>query len=137
MKEWPAAMAAAFFLASSVMPGSVPDQRTRRLPDASHKASPNRMPGTAATSASWMSSTDLMKCVWPRMKFVSSGFSIFTVLSCILLLLSPVGSRWLPGRDGCSFGARGCVVAGPVVDAALDKAHLGQDLQERPPPHRP
>ena len=42
------------------------------------------MPGTAPTSASWMSSTDLMKCVWPRMKFVSSGFSIFTVMSCMV-----------------------------------------------------
>jgi hypothetical protein len=51
-------MAAAFFLASSTMPGSVPDQRTRHLPDASQKASPNLMPGTAPTSASWMSSTD-------------------------------------------------------------------------------
>src|SRR5262245_9853633 len=47
-------MAAAFFFASSTIPGSVPDQRTRHLPDASQKASPNRMPGTAATSASWM-----------------------------------------------------------------------------------
>src|SRR5262245_49142674 len=33
----------------------------------------------AKVSASWMSSTDLMKCVWPRMKLVSSGFSTFTV----------------------------------------------------------
>src|SRR5271165_3680660 len=83
MKEWPAARAAAFFLVNSVMVGSVPDQRTRHLPDASQKASPNLMPGTAATSASWISSTDLMKCVWPRMKLVSSGFSIFTVMSCM------------------------------------------------------
>src|SRR6266540_5383702 len=30
-----------------------------------------------------MSSTDLMKCVWPRTKLVSSGFSICTVLSCM------------------------------------------------------
>jgi hypothetical protein len=30
------------------MAGSVPDQRTRHLPDASQKASPNLMPGTAA-----------------------------------------------------------------------------------------
>ena len=80
----PAPMAAAFFFASSIMAGSVPDQRTRHLPDASQKASPNLMPGTAPTSASWMSSTDLMKCVWPRMKLVSSGFSIFTVMSCMV-----------------------------------------------------
>src|SRR6266404_6288300 len=77
-------MAAAFFLASSVMAGSVPDQRTRHLPEASQNASPNLIPGTALTSASWMSSTDLIKCVWPRMKLVSSGFSTFTVMSCML-----------------------------------------------------
>jgi hypothetical protein len=83
MKLWPAPMAAAFFLASSVMAGSVPDQRTRHFPEASQKASPNWMPGTAPTSASWMSSTDLMKCVWPRMKLVPSGLSTFTVMSCM------------------------------------------------------
>ena len=49
MKEWPAARALAFFLAGSVMAGSVPDQRTRHLPEASQKARPNLMPGTAAT----------------------------------------------------------------------------------------
>ena len=48
MKVCPAPMAVAFFLASSIMAGSVPDQRTRHLPDASQKASPNLMPGTAA-----------------------------------------------------------------------------------------
>ncbi|HZZ77315.1 MAG TPA: hypothetical protein VFE62_02285 [Gemmataceae bacterium] len=31
---------------------------------------------------------DLMKCVWPRMKLVSSGFSIFTVMSCIFISFS-------------------------------------------------
>jgi hypothetical protein len=77
-------MAAAFFRASSAMPESVPDQRTRHLPEASQNASPNLIPGTAVTNASWMSSTDLMKCVCPRMKLVSSGFSILTVVSCML-----------------------------------------------------
>jgi hypothetical protein len=57
------------------------------------------MPGTGATRASWMSSTDLMKCVWPRTKLVSLGFSIFTVMSCTLLPLFLVFSRWLPGRE--------------------------------------
>src|SRR5579864_4487321 len=137
MKEWPAPRAKAFFLASSVMAGSVPDQRTRHLPEASQKARPNLMPGTAPTSASWMSSTDLMKCVWPRMKLVSSGFSIFTVTSCMLLPTSPLRSCWLPGRDKRPLGAGGRVVAGPAVDAALDKARLGEHLQERPPPHGP
>jgi hypothetical protein len=57
---------------------------------------------------------------------VSSGFSIFTVLSCMSLPLSLVRSRWLPGRDGGPLSARGRVVAGPAVNAALDKARLGQ-----------
>src|SRR6266545_1474205 len=128
-------MAAAFFLASSVMAGSVPDQRTRHLPEASQKASPNLMPGTAATRASWMSSTDLMKCVWPRMKLVSSGLSLFTILSCMLLPFFPLRSPRFPGRDERPLGAGGRVVAGPAVDAALDKPGLREHLQERPPPH--
>jgi hypothetical protein len=45
-------MASAFLFASSVMAGSVPDHRTRHFPDASQKASPNLIPGTAATKAS-------------------------------------------------------------------------------------
>ena len=69
--------------ASSIMAGSVPDQRTRHLPDASQNASPNLMPGTAPTRASWRSSTDLMKCVCPRMKLIASGLSILTVESCM------------------------------------------------------
>jgi hypothetical protein len=57
---------------NTLLAGSEPDQRTRRLPEASQNASPNIMPGTAPTSASWMSSTLLLKCAWPRMKLVSS-----------------------------------------------------------------
>jgi len=72
------------------MPGSVPDQRTRHLPEASQKANPNLMPGAAATNASWMSSTDLMKWVWPKMKLASSGFSILTVMSCMVNSFSGV-----------------------------------------------
>ena len=40
---------------------SLPDQCTSRLLEASQNASPKRMPGTAPTSASWRSSTVLMK----------------------------------------------------------------------------
>ncbi|MDT4860457.1 hypothetical protein FQZ97_950230 [compost metagenome] len=83
MKEWPAPMAWAFLCASSIIALSVPDQRTRHFPDASQKARPNLMPGTAPTRASWMSSTVLMKCVWPRMKLVSSGLLILMVVSSI------------------------------------------------------
>ena len=83
MNEWPAPRALAFFRASSIIAGSVPEKRTRHLPEASQNASPNLMPGTAAVRTSWRSSTDLMKCVCPRMKLMVSGFSICTVISCI------------------------------------------------------
>src|SRR4029453_15073091 len=81
----------------------VPDHRTRHLPEASQNATPNLIAGTAVTSASWMSSTVLMKWDCPRMKFVVSGLSILTVVSCIrappLSDLNPsrliYHSRWL------------------------------------------
>src|SRR3989337_500580 len=41
------------------------------------------MPGTAPTSASWRSSTVLMKCAWPRTTLTDSGFSPATVTSSI------------------------------------------------------
>src|ERR1017187_1336436 len=94
IKLCPAPMVRAFLLANSIMAGSVPVQRTRHLPDASQKASPNLMPGTAPTSASWMSSTDLMKWVWPRMKLIGSGFSIWIAVSLISIAV-----KWWPG-DG-------------------------------------
>src|SRR5262249_59592466 len=60
------------------------------------------MPGTAPTSDSWMFSTDLMKCVWPRMKLVSSGFSILTVMSCMAVSLrrqfTGISSTFAKGR---------------------------------------
>ena len=36
------------------------------------------------TSASCMSSTVLIKWLWPKIKFIGSGFSILTVLSSML-----------------------------------------------------
>ena len=45
----------------------------------SHLAAPHPAYASGHTqSASWMSSTDLMKCVWPRMKLMASGFAIWT-----------------------------------------------------------
>ena len=89
MKLCPAASASAFFSASAINAASVPELRTRHLPDASQNARPNLIPGAAPTRASWMSSTDLMKWVWPRMKLVASGLSIRTVVSCIALSSRP------------------------------------------------
>jgi hypothetical protein len=72
----------------------VPDVRTSRLPDASQNASPKRMPGTAPTSASCRSSTVLMKCDWPRMKFVSSGLSMAMASSSMANLRGALEIPW-------------------------------------------
>ena len=61
--------------------GVRPVERTRATPEDSQKARPNFALGTAVTTASWMSSTVLIKWLCPRMKFNSSGFSICTSLS--------------------------------------------------------
>src|SRR5499427_3538333 len=84
-KLCPAATASAFLVARAIMASSLPLQRTRHAPDASQNASPNLIPGTALTRASCRSSTDLMKCDWPRMKLMISGLSIVTVVSSMLL----------------------------------------------------
>src|SRR6266446_969340 len=84
-KLCPAASASAFLVARAIMASSLPLQRTRHAPDASQKASPNLIPGTALTRASCRSSTDLMKCDWPRMTLMVSGLSIVTVVSSMLL----------------------------------------------------
>src|SRR5690242_7239931 len=59
---------------------SFPVNRTSAGPEASQKAMPNFMAGLVATIASWRSSTVLIKCDCPRMKFISSGFSMGTLL---------------------------------------------------------
>ncbi len=61
IKLCPAPIASALFFASSTISGSVPEKRTRHIPDASQKAIPNLMPGTVETRASWISSTVLIK----------------------------------------------------------------------------
>src|SRR5215470_8844233 len=90
-KLCPAATASAFVVARVIMASSLPLQRTRHAPDASQNARPNLMPGTALTRASCRSSTDLMKCDWPRMKLMVAGLSIVTVVSSMMLspLLHP------------------------------------------------
>src|SRR5262245_47322250 len=90
-KLCPAATASAFLVARAIMASSLPLQRTRHAPDASQNASPNLIPGTALIRASCRSSTDLIKCDWPRMKLMVAGLSIVTVVSSIRLssLLHP------------------------------------------------
>src|SRR5229473_4904236 len=86
-KVWPAPMANALSRARARAASSLPDQRTSRLPEASQKASPKRMPGTAPTSASWRSSTVLMKCDWSKMKLAASGLTMGTTVSSMAALL--------------------------------------------------
>jgi hypothetical protein len=76
----PHAIWRAFSLASCRRSGSLPSCLTRQGPDASQKAMPNLMSGTALVSASCRSSTVLMKCAWPRMILVFSGGSILIVM---------------------------------------------------------
>jgi len=71
----------------------------------------------------------------PRMKLVSSGFSIFTVMSGVLLPLFLVRSRWFPGRYERPFCAGRSAITCPAMNAAFDKPGLAEHLQERPPPH--
>src|SRR5262245_51213359 len=84
-KLCPAATASAFLVARAIMASSLPLQRTKHAPDASQNASPNLIPGTALARASCRSSTDLMKCDWPRIKLMVSGLSIVTVVNSMLL----------------------------------------------------
>src|SRR6266436_9649238 len=84
---WPAPMANALSRARARAASSLPDQRTSRLPEASQKANPKRIPGTAPTSASWRSSTVLMKCDWPKMKLAASGLTMGTTVSSMAALL--------------------------------------------------
>src|SRR3990172_4050425 len=105
-------MAVAFVFASSTITESVPDQRTRHLPEASQNASPNLMPGTAATSASCRSSTLLMKCVCPRIKLMASGFSILRVVSSISASYDPANDQ--------------AAVATESAECSHDAINLGQ-----------
>src|SRR5438876_619509 len=62
-KKWPAPTARAFFAASALRLSSFPSTRTRHGPEASQNATPNLIPGTEPTSASYTSSAVLMKWV--------------------------------------------------------------------------
>src|SRR5712691_7821952 len=98
-KLCPADTARAFWVARAIIASSFPLQRTRHAPDASQNASPNLIPGTVLTRASCRSSTDLIKCDWPRMKLIVSGFAMVTVVNSMVLssLSHPDGrllKRW-------------------------------------------
>ena len=62
----PAARAVAFLAARAFSSSSLPSTRVRQGPEASLNAMPNFICGTVLTRASYRSSTDLMKWVWPE-----------------------------------------------------------------------
>src|SRR5271157_2328640 len=103
MKAWPQERARAFFCASSMSLGSFPAKRTSAGPDDSLKPTANFIWGAVCTMASYRSSTVLMKCDWPRMKFMSAGFSILTVLSSMYdslrSLANPLETVGTNGKD--------------------------------------
>src|SRR6266851_10137610 len=74
----PAPSSCAFRMAALRSSLSLPSARVRQGPEDSLKASPNLACGTVLTTASYMSSAVLMKCVWPTMMLVSSGNLIRT-----------------------------------------------------------
>src|SRR5438093_2676906 len=84
-RAWALAMAA--FRSSS----SLPSARIRHGPEDSLKASPNLACGTVFTTASYMSSAVLMKCVWPIIMLVSSGNFIRTDSSSIMASFQRAG----------------------------------------------
>src|SRR3990172_8211151 len=84
---WPAAILRAFFIATSFRNWSFPSCLMRHGPDASQKAMPNLIPGTALTMTSYKSSAVLIKWVWPMIILAPSGISKVTVLISIVFYL--------------------------------------------------
>src|SRR5690349_4890935 len=91
-------MSSAQRTASATSSGSFPARRTSRGPDASQKASPNRRCGEEPTSASYRSSTVLMKCDWPRMRLAPSGTATGTT-TIVGWFIADLPSLGLPGSS--------------------------------------
>src|SRR5574337_958695 len=72
---------------------SLPSARVRQGPEASLKASPNLAWGTVLTTASYISSAVLMKCVWPTLMLLSEGISSGTASSSSIWHLLPTLAR--------------------------------------------
>ena len=77
-KECPAAMSVAAVTAAAVSSSSLPERRTRRGPDASQNATPNRRVGEDVARVSWRSTIVLMKWDCPTMTLASSGRAMGT-----------------------------------------------------------
>src|SRR6267378_6857113 len=128
-KVWPAPMANALSRARARAASSLPDQRTSRLPEASQKANPKRMPGTAPTSASWRSSTVLMKCDWPKMKLAASGLTTGTTVSSMAALLqSEHAINGTPPEGDCKPPQ---AIAALEASASQTRSKLNSDYSDR------
>src|SRR5208283_2327426 len=79
-KVCPQPSAWALRIAISRSASSFPSARVKHAPELSLNASPNLACGTAVHTASYKSSTVLMKCDWPTMILASSGNSMRTAL---------------------------------------------------------
>ena len=106
MKLWPAPISRILEPASCFSSGSFPSSLTLQAPLDSTNARPNFIPGTLFTKTSYRSSTVLMKCDWPRIKLIGSGFSISTIRISIFFslvrfwyLLHWYNIRWLSVWD--------------------------------------
>src|SRR3990170_2279253 len=129
MKKCPAPTARAFFAAMAFRPSSFPSTRTRHGPEASQNATPNLIPGTEFTRASWTSSAVLMKWVWPRMTFSASGFSIGTSeMSKGIVNVSPATDKNL-------VASRGAYATCTRKPDSLRPRSTGHDADARPVVH--
>src|SRR5215470_9605334 len=100
---------------------SLPSARVRQGPEDSLNASPNLACGTVFTTASYMSSAVLMKCVWPRMMLVSSGNFIRTDSSSSINLLPTANTNIGAQRPARSLGL---VLYCARTHSGCDRAHL-------------
>src|SRR5216117_215263 len=101
---------------------SLPVQRTSAGPLDSQNAIPNFICGTVCAIASCRSSTVLMKCDWPRMKLVSAGLSMRTVISSIRYLLrftedERIGAQYRKRLAGAGSAAGALTVAAAPASA--------------------
>src|SRR5205814_9405349 len=99
--------------ARALRSSAFPSTRTRLGPEASQDARPKWIPGTAPTRASWRSSAVLMKCVWPRITFSASGFSIGTSsVSTVIADVSALANSSLVANPNGRLPALGRATAG-------------------------
>src|SRR5690349_20734659 len=104
---------------------SLPSARVRHGPEDSLNASPNLACGTVFTTASYMSSAVLMKCVWPTMMLVSSGNLIWTDSNSIIGFSGAANCGAIIARELQDFAGHLQMCLSSVLDPKRHKrAHL-------------